>query len=153
MGLFDFAKEIGTKLFSSDADAAEKISKHILADNPGINDLTVLYQDGKVTLIGTTESAEAAQKAVLMAGNVKGVEEVIAKIDVTEAVDAAVPAEQMLEPDNVTYYVIQSGDTLSKIAKQFYQDAMAYTKIFDANREVIKDPDLIFPGQKIRIPL
>ena len=44
------------------------------------------------------------------------------------------------------------GDNLSKIAKKFYGDANQYNKIFEANREVIKDPNLIYPGQKIRIP-
>ena len=50
------------------------------------------------------------------------------------------------------YYIIQSGDTLSKIAQRFYGNASAYPKIFEANREVIEDPDKIYPGQKIRIP-
>ena len=50
------------------------------------------------------------------------------------------------------YYLIQSGDSLSKITKEFYGDAMAYTFIFEANREVIQDPNLIFVGQKIPIP-
>ena len=54
--------------------------------------------------------------------------------------------------DGTQYYVIKSGDTLSAIAKQFYGDANQYPKIFDSNREVIKDANLIFPGQKIRIP-
>lgn len=150
MGLFDFAKDIGSKLFSNEAEAAEKISAHILADNPGIEDLSAAYKDGQVTLIGVTDSSEAAQKTVLMAGNVEGVTEVIAKIEITED-DTDI--ETAFEPDNVEYYVIESGDSLSKIAKKYYQNAMAYPRIFDANREVIKDPDLIYPGQKIRIPL
>ena len=54
--------------------------------------------------------------------------------------------------DNVEYYVVQKGDSLSAIAKKLLGNAMDYPKIFEANREVIKDPDLIFPGQKIRIP-
>ena len=54
--------------------------------------------------------------------------------------------------DGAQYYIIKSGDTLSAIAKQFYGDANTYPKIFEANREVIKDANLIFPGQKIRIP-
>jgi len=54
--------------------------------------------------------------------------------------------------DGTQYYLIKSGDTLSAIAKQFYGDANKYQAIFDANREVIKDANLIFPGQKIRIP-
>jgi len=54
--------------------------------------------------------------------------------------------------DDTQYYVIKSGDTLSAIAKQFYGDPNKYQAIFDANREAIKDTNLIFPGQKIRIP-
>jgi len=49
--------------------------------------------------------------------------------------------------------VIKKGDTLSAIAKQFLGNANDYPKIFEANREVIRDPNLIFVGQKIRIPL
>lgn len=150
MGLFDFASNIGSKLFSNDADAAEKISEHILANNPGINDLSVVFKDGTATIIGVTDSTEAAQKVILMAGNVEGVEEVIPKIQIN---DVEGDIEVALEPDNIEYYVIQSGDSLSKIAKKYYQDAMAYPRIFEANKEVIKDADLIYPGQKIRIPM
>jgi len=52
----------------------------------------------------------------------------------------------------VDYYVIQQGDTLSALARRFYGDGGQYMKLFDANREVIKHPDSIFVGQKIRIP-
>ncbi|NOR79455.1 MAG: peptidoglycan-binding protein LysM [Methyloprofundus sp.] len=150
MGLFDFASNIGSKLFSNDADAAEKISEHILANNPGINDLSVIFKDGTATIIGVTDSTEAAQKVILMAGNVEGVEEVIPQIQIN---DVEGDIEAALEPENVEYYVIQSGDSLSKIAKKYYQNAMEYPRIFAANKEVIKDPDLIYPGQKIRIPM
>ena len=53
---------------------------------------------------------------------------------------------------SVPSYTIVSGDSLSKIAKRYYGDAMKYPLIFEANREVIKNPDLIYPGQQIRIP-
>jgi nucleoid-associated protein YgaU len=49
-------------------------------------------------------------------------------------------------------YVVKSGDTLSKIAKQFYGDAGAWKRIYDVNREQIKNPDLIQVGQKLYIP-
>jgi nucleoid-associated protein YgaU len=55
-------------------------------------------------------------------------------------------------PERVNYYTIQSGDSLSKIAKAHYGDAMKYEVLFEENREVIKNPDLIYPGQVIRIP-
>lgn len=144
MDLFSFAKDIGKKLFGdSDADAAEKIKAHILEDNPGVSNLTVSYADGCATLAGDCESQAAREKAVLLAGNVENVEKV-------EGDDLTVPAEAAVE--EVAYYEIQKGDTLWKVASEFYGNGAKYTAIFDANREVIKDPDLIYPGQKIRIP-
>lgn len=142
MGLFDFARNIGKKLFGSEEEAPQKIKSHIEEENPGISNLDVSIQDGVVTLSGEAASAEAMEKAVLMAGNVKGVSEV-------RAADVVAPAavEQM------EYYEIVSGDTLSALAKKYYGDASKYPRIFEANREVIKDPNLIFVGQKIRIPM
>ena len=49
-------------------------------------------------------------------------------------------------------YVVQKGDTLAKIAVEYYGDARLYTKIFEANRDILSDPDKIKPGQKLRIP-
>ena len=142
MGLFDFFKDMGEKIFGNEDEAAQKIKENIEANNPGISDLGVNYNHGVVELSGTADSADAMEKAVLMAGNVKGVSEV--KTDGLSA-----PPQQA----EVEYYVIQKGDTLSAIAKHYYGKANDYPRIFDANREVIKNPDLIYPGQKIRIPL
>jgi nucleoid-associated protein YgaU len=49
-------------------------------------------------------------------------------------------------------YTIAKGDSLSKIAKRFYGDARQWKKIHEANKDIIKNPDLIFPGQVIKIP-
>ncbi len=49
-------------------------------------------------------------------------------------------------------YTVQSGDSLSKIAKQHYGDAMKYMTIFEANKPMLKDPNKIYPGQVLRIP-
>jgi nucleoid-associated protein YgaU len=49
-------------------------------------------------------------------------------------------------------YTVRSGDTLSKIAKRFYGDAGSYTKIFEANRDTLSDPDKIEVGQSIKLP-
>ena len=141
MGLFDFVKEIGNKLFNREEDAADKIKAHIEQSNPGIEGLNVEFNDGVVSLSGSAGTAEAVEKAILMAGNVKGVVEV--KTD-------GLSAPQLQE--NVDYYIIKKGDTLSAIAKTYYGSFNEYPRIFEANREVIKDPDLIYPGQKIRIP-
>ena len=142
MGLFDFAKELGRKIFGGEAEAAEKIKAHIEEENPGIKNMEVTFKDGVVSIAGQADDAEALEKAVLMAGNIQGVE----KVDV-----AGVTAPP--QTAKVEYYVIQKGDTLSAIAKRYYGNAMQYPRIFEANKEVIKDPDKIFVGQKIRIPL
>ncbi len=142
MGLFDFVKDIGNKIFSQEDEAPEKIKKHIEESNPGIKDLDIQFNDGTVSMFGEADSAEAMEKAVLMAGNIQGVSDVAADNL------SSPPAAQKVE-----YYTIVKGDTLSAIAKRHYGDASQYPRIFEANREVIKDPDLIFVGQKIRIPL
>ena len=144
MKLFDFAKNIGAKVFGEKdkpITQAEKIKEHIQADNPGIEHLDVMFNKGIVAMSGEARSREALEKAVLLAGNVEGVEKVMA-MTVKHA-----------EMPKVEFYEVAKGDTLSGIAKKFYGDPMMYTRIFEANREVIKDPEKIYPGQKIRIPL
>lgn len=49
-------------------------------------------------------------------------------------------------------YTVKGGDSLSRIAKYIYGDASAFTKIFDANRDILKTPDVIHPGQVLKIP-
>jgi nucleoid-associated protein YgaU len=55
-------------------------------------------------------------------------------------------------PVTAQTYEVKKGDSLSKIAKNVYGDAKAWRRIFEANQDVIKDPDKIFPGQKLKIP-
>jgi nucleoid-associated protein YgaU len=52
----------------------------------------------------------------------------------------------------VQTYTVNKGDTLSKIAKEFYGSANRWHEIFDANRDQISNPDLIRPGQVLKIP-
>jgi len=49
-------------------------------------------------------------------------------------------------------YEVKQGDSLSKIAKQVYGNMDDWRRIYDANRDIIKDPDLIYPGQTLRLP-
>ncbi len=58
----------------------------------------------------------------------------------------------IVKPPAVKTYTVVAGDSLSKIAKQFYGDANKWKKIFEANKDVIKNPDLIKPGQTFKIP-
>ncbi len=54
--------------------------------------------------------------------------------------------------DFTQWHEVKKGETLSKIAQQYYGDASLYPKIFEANQDVLKNPDLIRVGQKLRIP-
>lgn len=152
MDLFGFAKDIGKRLFNKDEEAADKIKELIEANNPGVSNLDVGFEDGIVSLSGECVNTAAREKCVLMAGNVQGVIDVYAT---NMSVPAPAPAEAVDAPveEKVEYYVIQSGDTLGKLAKKYYGKAMDYPRIFEANKEVIEDPDKIYVGQKIRIPL
>lgn len=49
-------------------------------------------------------------------------------------------------------HVVKSGETLGKIAKQYYGDPMKYQKIFEANTDILKNPDIIHPNQELIIP-
>ena len=142
MGLFDFVSNIGKKIFGSEAEASDKIKDYFEKDNPGVNDFKVTVKDGVATIEGEAASAEAKEKAILMVGNLQGVKEV-------QADSLTAPAATV----KVEYYIIKSGDTLSAIAQKFYGKGSEYPRIFEANREIIKNPDLIYPGQKIRIPM
>jgi hypothetical protein len=162
MDLFGFVKDVGRRLFKKDEEAAEKIRDHILASNPGVEDLEVTYDNGIVGLKGRCTRPDAFQKCVLMAGNVQGVIDVYAsglqpfvapKPEETPIGGTHQHAHPTPEQRAEEYYVIERGDTLSHIAKRYYGNANKWPELFEANREVIEDPDKIFPGQKIRIPL
>lgn len=71
--------------------------------------------------------------------------------DITADPDAPQPAEAGPEAGGQTY-TVQAGDTLSKIAEQFYHDANGYMDIFNANQDKLQDPNKISPGQKLIIP-
>ncbi|GJM29689.1 MAG: peptidoglycan-binding protein LysM [Cyclobacteriaceae bacterium] len=155
MGLIDFIKNAGEKLFGTDEPSAEEIASKREAENSRISDsllkavrmngipikdLEVRYNGGIATIKGQTESQSDAEKAVLVIGNVKGVGRVDDQIKVLTP-----------EPQAV-FYTVKSGDSLSKIAKTQYGDAMKYPVIFEANKPMLKDPDKIYPGQVLRIP-
>lgn len=109
-----------------------------------MTDLGVTHDDGAVCLTGKCDTQSTKEKAALLAGNIKGVN----KVDFS-GLEVDSPEKDSEETE---FYTIVKGDTLSHIAKRFYGNANKYPLIFEANREVIKDPDLIYPGQTIRIP-
>lgn len=144
MGLFDFVGDIGRKLFNKEEDASKAITEHISQDNPGVENMNVTVENGVAKISGIASTAAAVEKAVLMAGNVAGITNV--NIDAIQ-----LAREEQLAGDD-EFYVIQKGDTLWEIAAKAYGNGAKYKAIVEANKEVIKDENKIFPGQKIRIP-
>ena len=147
MGFLDFAKDVGRQLFDTDAEAADNIKEHLEIKLAGLKNLDVKFDDGVATICGECPNEATKNSAVLIAGNIKGVEKVIAD-DLTFP-----PPKTEQEKEKVEYYEIVSGDTLGAIAKRFYGKASLYTRIHEANRELIPDPNKIYPGQKIKIPV
>ena len=147
MGLFDFVKDVGRQVFDTDGEASDNIKQHLEIKMTGLSNLEVEFDDGVATICGDCKSQAIRDQAILIAGNIKGVEKVVAD-------DLRAPEPKPEEPEEkAEIYEIVSGDTLGGIAKRYYGKASAYMKIFEANKDIISDPNKIYPGQKIRIPL
>ena len=165
MGMLDFVKEAGEKLFgigkakaaaqdaaTAPADdaklkaandaAGDAIVDYIKSQNLSATGLTVTYDgaNATVSVYGVAPDQATMEKIVLCCGNVSGV----AKVNNMMSVDQSAPEAK--------YYTVVSGDNLSKISKAQYGDPNKYMKIFDANKPMLKDPDKIYPGQVLRIP-
>jgi len=151
MGLFSFIKDAGAKLFgvgkTSEEEAkelaeqkAEKLRNAINAMGFKVTDLDIEVDGDTVTIYGEAEDQETKEKVVLLVGNTEGV------ANVDDRMDTAV------EEVTAQFYTVVKGDTLGKIAKEYYGDAMKYPVIFEANKPMLKSPDLIYPGQVLRIP-
>lgn len=164
MGLLSFVKEAGEKLFGiGQAKAAEAAAKaaptpeniaalsaaagKAIADYIGAQGLAVSALDvqfdapsSTVTVAGSVPDQATKEKVLLCCGNVAGV----GAVNDMLTVDAPEPESQ--------WHTVVSGDTLSKIAKNFYGDAGKYPVIFEANRPMLTHPDKIYPGQVLRVP-
>jgi nucleoid-associated protein YgaU len=151
MGFLDFVRDAGEQLFKTDADAAKNIREFLEVRTSGIRNIEVDYDDGVATLCGDCVNQATKDNAILMVGNLKGVEKVVAdELKVDPPKETTKPAAP---PPKAEFYTIQKGDTLSALAKRYYGNAGEYMRIVKANKDIITDPDKIFPGQKIRIPL
>lgn len=168
MGLFSFVKSAGSALFGKDDE--KEIEKEAQAQAPSGDEMAAvreklrkakmvarmkqqLEQNGltvdgaeisvdgdTVKISGTVEDQETREKVLLVLGNNEGIGAVDDQLEVTKT-----------EPE-ATFYTVERGDTLSKIAKEHYGNAMKYPVIFDANKPMLSDPDKIYPGQVLRIP-
>lgn len=148
MGILNFFKNAGEKLFGKDAKASpetniESIRSYIRRQGLPTEGLEITFDSvqDRVRISGTVKDQETKEKILLCCGNIEGVAHVEDNLKV-----AGGPS---LESQ---YHTVQSGDTLSKISKRYYGDPMKYNFIFEANRPMLSHPDKIYPGQSLRIP-
>lgn len=164
MGLFDFVKEAGEKLFGGKEAEAAEARKQAPTHSPEeirrannrrramglvravealgfeVEDLSVKVDDDLATVSGKVSSQETREKVVLAIGNTAGIARVDDRLEVSEPQPAA------------QFHTVVRGDTLSAIAKKYYGKASKYPVIFEANKPMLSDPDKIYPGQVLRIP-
>lgn len=152
MGIIAFVKDAGEKLGLGKQEEKAKeeefqelrkgnvLMQRVIGLGLEVDDLRITFDDGVATIHGKTESQAEREKVVLAVGNTEGVAQVDDRIVVAKSEREAV------------YHTVQRGDTLSKLAKAHYGDAMKYPLIFEANKPMLMDPDKIYPGQVLRIP-
>lgn len=163
MGLFSFIKNAGAKVFGigkTDAEeakeaVAEAAAKELKLEEAAargleetitdldlkVEGLKVFIDDDTATISGLAHNQATREKVVLVVGNSNG----IATVDDQMTVEHEEPAAQ--------FHTVASGDTLGKIAKTYYGNAMKYPFIFETNKPMLTDPDKIYPGQVLRIPV
>ncbi len=170
MGFFDFVKGAGEKLFGSDEPEAEKADPAKPAYDPAfvtaqltrkvealqlpIDGLEVSFADGTASIGGTVPDRATAELAVLTLGNTTIVEKVDDQLAIAApVVDAEQVAQEAapVEPP-ATFHTVVKGDTLWAISSKHYGKGHRYKEIFEANTPMLKDPNLIYPGQVLRIP-
>ncbi len=166
MGLFSFIKDAGAKLFGGKTSAeeaaeaaaekaaevaeaaaiakanAEASIKETIGDlDLHVENLEVSLEGDTAIITGKAHDQATKEKVVLVVGNTQG----IAMVDDRMEVEHTEPEAQ--------FHTVAKGDTLGKIAKEYYGNAMKYPVIFEANKPMLKDPNLIYPGQVLRIPV
>ncbi|RWM10297.1 peptidoglycan-binding protein LysM [Mesorhizobium sp.] len=153
MGMFDFVKSVGKKLgIGGDeaAPSADTLKKELDSHKLGTDGVEVAVQGDTAVLKGTVKDQSVFEKAVIAVGNTLGVSKVQAD-ELQVAPEAGKAATSAKEP---TFYTVQKGDNLWKIAEKNYGKGQGVKNniIFEANKPMLTHPDKIYPGQVLRIP-
>ena len=163
MGIFDSIKNaFGTKA-EHETDVTTSPSQ--LLENAGLDasGLNFGFGNGSITVSGEIAHENERQKVLDILATAPGINTVQDNMTVADAAAEAVPdqpataatelpAESTETESKQSTYTVQSGDTLWKISENHYGDGSKYMKIFEANSDLLDNPDQIFPGQELVIP-
>ncbi len=119
-----------------------------LIEQKGLRMHNLHLQDNKL-FVKASAGTQELKNAIW--GQIKLVDPAYADLTCDIAVDPSLAPPKPAAPEAKTY-TVQPGDTLSKLAKQFYGNANSYMKIFDANKDQLTDPNMIKVGQVLKIP-
>lgn len=145
MGVFDKTSSAGLR---------EKYNQAIQTAKSVRMDGGADERDGKLYFNGTVNSVDEKNQIWNALKTVPGWDkDVVADIKVRAPQSSAAPSSQpAAAPPQTISYTVQSGDTLSAIAKKFLGSSNDYMDIFNANRDQLTDPDKIKPGQVLKVP-
>ncbi len=151
MGLISFIKTAGEKIFGKSEEKKEQekaalVADHIKKSGFDTSDIQVKVNGEKVIISGSIDTIDNKNKIIVTAGNIEGISSVDDSIVVKNppALAPPVPEKQ--------FYTVKKGDYLSKIAQEVYGNGNKYNIIFEANKPMLKDANLIYPGQVLIIP-
>ena len=119
------------------------------ATTPGVSGLHAEVRDKVITLKGKADSREAANLAMQKIDQAVKADNIVNAIEVAKAPE---PEPVVEEVSAERFYEVVSGDSLGAISQKYYGKASDYMKIFEANRDILDNPDLIKVGQKLKIP-
>ncbi len=147
MGIFDFVKSVGKKIGIGDDDdetppEATDLKKELDSHNLGTEGVVVEVQGDTAVIKGEVADQSAFEKAIIAVGNTMG----ISKVEASELKAGGSDGQSPV------LHEVKKGENLWKIAEQHYGNGSKYTEIFEANKPMLSDPDLIYPGQMLRIP-
>jgi len=171
MGILDNLKNVLGGKKPPDADKGTAGPSQVLREH-GVDPSGLKFSfggDGSLTVQGTISEESERNKITDLLQALEGINKVHDRMTVAapapkpapESAPKPEPQPQHAQPEkpaaqpaggNAATYTVQSGDTLWKIAKQHYGDGSKYMKIFEANKDLLKDPDHIYPGQELVIP-
>lgn len=169
MGILDNLKNVLGGKKDSSITSATKAPSQVLQEN-GVDPGKLKFAfsaDGTVTVSGQVAQAADKERIKELLLGIPGIKKIVQDLSVAAATTP--PAEAAPGPAEgpaagtaqastseaaaaAKTYTVEAGDTLWKIARQFYGDGSQYLKIFEANKGLLKDPDHIFPGQELVIP-